>query len=346
MTAKIVRFYPKEASDELWEKYFAYSEAIYNEENPRDILPSRNLEKSFMKEPASDYNIYRWLIFNEDQSRVIGHGNFWHENEKSPYYDNVKENIFAFIAILKDQRRKGLATTLLKEMVQYAKSIGKSNIRVQVSNDIAVSFCKASNGHLVTERALNRIYFDDVDWDFLDEWRTNSIARKQQFKLEIFGIAPQDSLDEFCQVYTEIFNLAPAEDSHGEVIISPEKRRADETLYHSKNINWITIIARDKNDKIVGLTEIYYHEETPDFIDQDLTGVLKEYQGKGLGKWLKAEMLFYIMEHFPKATFIQTGNNNNNAPMLSINNRMGFKVYKKETFFDFDIDVLLTKLGI
>lgn len=346
MTLKIVRFYPKEASDGLWEKYFRNSEAIYKEGNPRDKLPSRKLEKSFMKDHSSDYDIYRWIIYNEDNSRVIGYGNLWHENEKSPYYANVKDKVSAYIAVAKDQRRKGIATNLLKVMMKHANSIKKLIIRAEINSESAINFCKAYDGKLITERALNRLYLDDIDWNLLDDWRTNSKARQQSFNVEVFEAVPKKDLKEFCKVYTNIWNLAPAEDIHGEIIITPEKRRADEALYREKNCKWITIIARNKKGTIAGLTEAFYNEENPDFLEQELTGVLKEYQGKGLGKWLKAEMLFYLSHRFPKATYIQTGNNNRNAPMLSINTRMGFKVYKKQIFFEFNLKKLLAKLEI
>ncbi|MHA1442617.1 MAG: GNAT family N-acetyltransferase [Candidatus Heimdallarchaeota archaeon] len=346
MSAIFARFYPKEASEELWDKYFENSEAIHREGDPRDKLPSRTLEKSFMIEPSSDFNVYRWIIFNEDNSQVFGYGHLWHENEKSPYYENVKDKVSAYIAIAKEQRRKGLATDLLEVMIRHAKSIGKSIIRAEISSDSAVSFCQALDGKLITERVLNRLYLVDVDLSLLDNWRNYAKAISEKSGIEVFETVPEKDLKEFCEVYTKIWNLAPAEDMHGELIITPEKRRADEALYRDKGIKWITIMSREKNRTISGLTEAFYHEDNPDFLEQELTGVLEEYQGRGLGKWLKAAMLFYLSEQFPEAKYIQTGNNNRNASMLSINNRMGFEVYKKQTFFEFDLNTLLTKLRI
>ncbi len=346
MPTKIIRFYPKEASDELWEKFFLNKEAIHKEGNPRDKLPSRTLEKSFMIDSAPDYDIYRWIIFNDDNSRVIGYGTLWSENETSPYYANVKEKAYASLAIAKDQRRKGLAIDLLKVMMKEANANEKLIVRAESSNDAALNFCKKYEGKFITERVLNRVYLDDVDWNLLDNWRTNSVAVKELAFTEVFDVVPEEILTEFCEIYTKIWNLAPQEDMPGKMIFTPEKRRTDEALYRDKNINWITMISRDKKGTITGLTETFYHEENPDFLEQELTGVLKEHQGKGYGKWLKAEMLFYLSDRFPKATFVQTGNNNKNVSMLSINNRMGFKVHMKLTAFEFDVIESLKKFGI
>ncbi|MHA1220469.1 MAG: hypothetical protein ACTSQB_01915, partial [Candidatus Heimdallarchaeota archaeon] len=66
----------------------------------------------------------------------------------------------------------------------------------------------------------------------------------------------------------------------------------------------------------------------------------------GLGKWLKAEMLYYITKHFPEAEYITTENNIVNKSMVSINTRMGFQLYKAQKIFKFNIVEVAEKLGM
>lgn len=40
-------------------------------------------------------------------------------------------------------------------------------------------------------------------------------------------------------------------------------------------------------------------------------------------------MILYLKEHYPETVAIGTGNAENNAPMLYINNKLGFKKYKE-----------------
>ncbi len=81
------------------------------------------------------------------------------------------------------------------------------------------------------------------------------------------------------------------------------------------------------------------------FLLRKLTGVKEDYRGKGLGKWLKAEMALYIKENYPKIKYISTGNANENAPMLAINKQMGFKFHKEGSAIKFDIEELSRKLN-
>ncbi len=64
----------------------------------------------------------------------------------------------------------------------------------------------------------------------------------------------------------------------------------------------------------------------------------KEFQGRGLGKWLKAEMLFSCKKKFPEIKFVATDFALVNEPMKAINRTLGFKHYKTWVDYKFDVD--------
>ncbi|NHJ26401.1 MAG: N-acetyltransferase, partial [Candidatus Lokiarchaeota archaeon] len=66
----------------------------------------------------------------------------------------------------------------------------------------------------------------------------------------------------------------------------------------------------------------------------------------GIGKWLKASMLLKIREEYPQVKIVTTGNANSNAPMLSINNRLGFKVHKESINAQITIEQLAEFLSL
>ena len=94
------------------------------------------------------------------------------------------------------------------------------------------------------------------------------------------------------------------------------------------------------------MTEILYDPRDGHRILQELTGVRPEFRGRGLGKWLKGKMILHIKETYPKAQRIITGNAESNAPMLSINERMGFKKYKGAEGYKFQTEELAKKLEL
>jgi len=64
---------------------------------------------------------------------------------------------------------------------------------------------------------------------------------------------------------------------------------------------------------------------TPHLLGQGGTAVVPSHRGRGIGKWLKATMLERVLDEWPGATLVRTGNADANAPMLAINTRLGFR---------------------
>jgi GNAT superfamily N-acetyltransferase len=164
----------------------------------------------------------------------------------------------------------------------------------------------------------------------IESWAQAGPKRSTGTVLEIVQKIPDELLEEFCKVYTEVTNQQPlGELEVGAIVFTPESYRGMEDMFAKMNRTWITIIAKESDGKISGLTEMRYNPERKTMISQILTGVQQEYRGRGIGKWLKAAMLLHVREKYPEVNIVTTGNATSNAPMLSINDRLGFKVYKE-----------------
>ena len=102
------------------------------------------------------------------------------------------------------------------------------------------------------------------------------------------------------------------------------------------------MVSQEADGSLSGLTEIVHDSAMPYRAEQELTGVRDEHRGRGLGKWLKAEMMFFIRDELPEVRAINTGNADANAAMVSINERMGFKRYQRELCYRFELEALLS----
>ena len=170
----------------------------------------------------------------------------------------------------------------------------------------------------------------------------------QDVIMKNYHICPEEIIEEISKVETILEDEIPSLDDSGEKwkeVYTPEKlREYEERMKKSGTIRYV-LYTQEKDRTISGMTEIRYNpNDRPERVGQGLTGVLKEYRGKGLGKWLKAQMLVYIKDNYPEVKFIATGNAEHNAPMMSINNRMGFKAFVEEKSYKFDIKDTLTRL--
>jgi GNAT superfamily N-acetyltransferase len=95
-----------------------------------------------------------------------------------------------------------------------------------------------------------------------------------------------------------------------------------------------------KTETLAGNTEIFWNPNRPEHIWQGFTGVLPDHQGQGLGRWLKAEMLQRILRDRPEAAHIRTGNADMNAPMLKINEEMGFRLFSTQIVWQVSLEAV------
>jgi mycothiol synthase len=339
-------FDPQTASDALWEKHFALQEALFKELNPEDPPPSRKIQRAFMEDPSPFWHFHRFIAVEAGQERIVASAVLAFETERSPSFQINQQLCHGEIGVHPDRRRRGIGTALLRTLVVEAKGKGKAVLEAGADHASGKQFCQKWGGTVAIEGAENRLKLAEVDWEMLDAWRREGPQRASGVRLEMFQDVPDADIEEYTRLYTETMNQQPLGELEGRAKVTPESRRIAERRRREKGYTWITLISREPDGAISGLTEVLYSPEEPYKIHQDLTGVKEVYRGRGLGKWLKAEMAFYIKEHYPDVQFIATGNATTNAPMLSINQRMGFKQHIAGAAFKFQVEELAQRLGL
>ncbi len=109
---------------------------------------------------------------------------------------------------------------------------------------------------------------------------------------------------------TDPFTPLPFESWRKEVLESP----------NSTPDGWY--IAVDPSGRYLGVSNLWRSLEDPSFIWQGLTGVRREARGKGIAMALKLKTVEYARAHGIRE--IKTWNDQQNRPMLRINEAMGF----------------------
>jgi mycothiol synthase len=103
-----------------------------------------------------------------------------------------------------------------------------------------------------------------------------------------------------------------------------------------------TIFARARaTQRLVGYTQVFLYADWPGHVDQGNTGVHPDHRGHGLGRWLKAAMIDRIFVEKPESFRIRTTNAFSNAPMLVINNELGFAVTARQTAWEAEVNEVL-----
>ncbi|MFX1560748.1 MAG: GNAT family N-acetyltransferase [Promethearchaeota archaeon] len=332
MHVELRPFDPFKATDKEWRTFHQYRYKRYPEFAPGDPITADDVvEKSlrFMRE--EEYIETHSVHLKGAPDEWIGLVRVSVLKETSPSYEENKHQCFVYnVELLTPYRGKGIAKQLLAVVLEFAKRHKRTVIIGDTSEEHGKRFFKKLNAEEALSGLENRLDLTKLDWNMVDEWVKEGPIRSPDSKLEVFQDCPDDILEEYCKLYTEVGNQAPREDLDvGDFILTPELRRAYEKHQRDVDVTWLTAITREPNGDISGMTEVLYRPSKHPLIYQELTGVSEKYRGSGKGKWLKAVMLQEVKKRWPTVTSVVTGNATTNAPMLSINKRLGFKVHKE-----------------
>ncbi len=344
MSFEIIDFIPKESDEKLLEAYFDFDESLFKEIQPNDPLVPRDLHHKLLLLTTTGEQVIRRLARSSNSGEIVGRLYIMIFTEESTGFKENKHTAVVNISVLKDHSNESISQELLRDAIE----IMQKHEYVTTADTCSYferqwNFWEGLGAKLALEASQSRIYMEDIDWDMIEEWRQegHQLAKEEQVDLFSFEKCPEEIIHKYTTTYTEIERLIPL----GEFDYIPEPttpftRREKEENFSKTDFEWYTLTTREKNGDISGLTEIKYSKSKLYRVDQCLTGVKIEYRGRGLGKWLKAEMMVFIKDNFPETEFISTDNADMNAPMLSINERMGFKKYLTEKCYTIKLEKL------
>ncbi len=317
---------------EDWNLYHEYRKIRHCEANPDDpFVDNETTEKSLiMQANHPEFNFQFAAVLDSSSNKFVGRVVYGGFRETSASYEGNKHLLQFDLVLLKEYRNKGIETEVMKQIYEYGKKNNHSILISGSDEDDGKAFLKEIGAQTALSGVENRLKLEEVDWNMIETWAKEGPNRSPDTELKQVYSIPEEVLEKYCKVYTETLNQQPLGDLDvNDIIYSPELFRETEKQRTALGRKHITFYTVEPNGDISGLTEMLFRPERESLIDQLLTGVQEKYRGRGLGKWLKAEMLLKVKKGFPKAKIVTTGNATTNVPMLSINDRLGFKPHKE-----------------
>ena len=247
------------------------------------------------------------------------------------------------IEVLPKHRHQGIGKQALKLLLPFVKKHTRKLLLAFTSDRIPES--EILFEHMGARRGLgmhiNQLKLSEFDKTLVQKWLMQSETKHSEFELGFLeGAYPDTLIDEIAALYQEVGKDQPREDLEMEDMkFTPELLRQDEKSMFARGTQRWTMYLKDRiNGKIAGLTEVFWNPNRGMILNQGFTGIYPAYRNKGLGRWLKAEMMNKILNERQEVEFVRTGNANSNAPMLKINVEMGFKPYIANTIWQVETE--------
>ena len=326
----IVPFDPHAASPTKWTAFHAFRRARAVEDDPGEpVLSDADVEHNMRRRWPSWEN-RRVLALADGQ--VVGSAGMSFRREGTEDYAAHAPFVFVWGGVRQGWRRRGVATVLLRAVLAFMEDHGKSTATFEAALPEGQAFLAAIGAVPKLRSVENRLGFAGLDWDGLDwdelaRWEAGAPAGLR-WEVHV-GRVPLDRLGALMPAFTALGADEPLGKLDG------PRGRYDlqgyvtwyEEIEHRGGGHFLVLLL--DGDEVAGLCDGGWDARFPDRVFQALTAVARPLRGHGVAKALKARMLRLVRDVRPEARLMTTSNAAANAPMLSINGRLGFVRFKE-----------------
>ena len=302
-------------SDDQWKAYFSFFNKVTERYMPRDwvadwqtfktrrlanldILPSREILVWDKETPIA------WLRME----KVTGRCYFDWNTSQSPLSPE-------------------LAQIIKKHLGEFLDWQKEESISIETGNSCMVELSSHLKVNVINRRFFFEFHTEKADWDEISLKVNTFELKNPNLSFSLFKDRPDEILDEYIELYNIVSLSIPRKDESGEPYRSwpaDKLRKLNESNQKTGNTTY-TGVLRNKEGKMVGLTDLNINKNQTDRLYQGMTGVHPDYRRRRLGEWLKLAMLEQVFNDFPNFKIIDTDSNALNIPMHKLNMKIGFE---------------------
>lgn len=264
---------------------------------------------------AVDKGTQRHVVADDEARQVVGYAHALHDS-----WDGAGV-FWLHVAVDPKERRHGLGDLLFGEMLAFAREHGATRLRGEVREANAEAGMPFAERHGF--RVERHIFESTLDLTTFDETRfAGQVERMEEAGIHFVSLTELGNTEE-AQRRLHALNERLALDNPG---TSRQEQRPFEAFRGDVfEASWFRpdgqILAL-VGDEWVGLSAAGYYADSNSAYNM-MTGVAPAYRGRGIALALK--LLALRAAKGWGAAYIRTNNDSENAPMLAVNRKLGYR---------------------
>jgi GNAT superfamily N-acetyltransferase len=249
-----------------------------------------------------------------------------------PLLDNL-DKASVYVAVPPARRRRGIGAAMLGDLVESAAAAGRTTIVSechvplgQVGSHGYRRFAER-NGFTHANTEIRRELRLPVPGRTLSAWTAEAAPHHADYPVATYiDEVPHELVRSLCHVRNQLGLDAPTGDiEHEEEAMTPEAFLQVQALQRDMGVTTYWTLATGPNGETVAFTALGVPSDPPDCVYQWGTVVLRGHRGHRLGLAVKAANLAVLQADHPERRVVSTQNAETNAPMVAINEKMGFR---------------------
>jgi RimJ/RimL family protein N-acetyltransferase len=278
-----------------------------------------NLDTGFDNEPGEV-----WVGYDDDGAVAA------HYRLNLPDLEN-RDRAFLGLVVHPDARRRGYGREMLRHGARRAAANDRAILEGASAEDSAGdAFAHAVGAKLSIEEVRRIQDLGAIAPGTLGELRAAAERASAGYSLERWtGAIPEKHYAAIAGVMAAYNDAPQPEGTEDAVWDAGRVRDRTGTGYRLGVVRGYSVATvSDTSGEMAGYTEVLIDPEKPEWGYQQLTAVTRTHRGHRLGLMLKVAMLEWLAETEPQLRFVATGNAADNAHMIAVNERLGYRVVK------------------
>jgi GNAT superfamily N-acetyltransferase len=241
------------------------------------------------------------------------------------------------LAVHGAERRRGVGTRLLEAAVDAAKAERRRSVIAQaVQGSPADGFLAARGFRQVLALAYARLALADVDRAEVDA--LVELPHPGYRLTEWDGTVPDALAQSFAYSRRAMDDMPMEGTDFGRVVWDVERVvAAAEAVARRGELLHTVAVVDTTNGSVVGFSELVVPGDGSGDGQHYGTAVLPEHRGRGLARWMKAAAVRHALERHPELAGLCTDTAESNAPMLAVNEALGYRPTHKAVEYQLDL---------
>jgi GNAT superfamily N-acetyltransferase len=276
------------------------------------------------------------LAATDASGSTVGIGMLWVPNWENQHQAKLD------VRVLPARRRRRIGSAIVEEAERWAMAAGRVELFGESEVPITALDADASTpfarhlGCKPVQHEHRRHLSLPPDPYRLERLRDEVVGATVGYRTFAFTTPwPEAYLEDCCELQRRMSTDAPSGDANyqEEVWNAARIKENDDLLAHQGLVKLAAVAEHIDSGRLVAFSEIAVSQARRDEGWQWATLVRLEHRGHRLGLAVKLANLDYLSRIFPEVRRIVTGNAQENAPMIAVNEMLGFEVAANQTMW-------------